>query len=129
MSGSLSWSVHIVSVAGGAAFQPWVPNSNPGDPTKAQVGDIVTWGNDTNDIHQPWPTVDNKPDGDLIPDTKQSSWFRPVPPIPSAAADRPGRRCGAADNSGPATFRHRAGGGFGDLLLLQEPSALNAARS
>ena len=69
MSGSLSWSVHIVSVAGGAAFQPWVPNSNPGDPTKAQVGDIVTWGNDTNDIHQPWPTVDNKPDGDPIPDT------------------------------------------------------------
>ena len=68
-----------------------VPNSNPGDPTKAQVGDIVTWGNDTNDIHQPWPTVDNKPDGDPVPDTSNPPGSALYFSDPVAAADRPGR--------------------------------------
>jgi hypothetical protein len=64
MSGGLSWSVRIVPTAGGeAAFQPWGVDANPGDPVKAQVGDIVTWGNAAGGTHQPWPTVGNTPNG------------------------------------------------------------------
>jgi hypothetical protein len=60
MSGSLDWSIRIVSVAGGAAFESRVPNATPGV-LQAQIGDIVTWGNATSDTHQPWPTEGNQP--------------------------------------------------------------------
>jgi hypothetical protein len=64
MSGSQSWSVRIVPAAGGAAaFQPWGVSAKPGDPVKAQVGDVVTWGNATSEPHQPWPTERNTPNG------------------------------------------------------------------
>ena len=64
MSGSLDWSIRIVSAAGGtSAFQPRVPGANPGDPLKAQVGDTISWGNDTTVTHQPWPTVGNTQSG------------------------------------------------------------------
>lgn len=53
----LDWSVQIVSTPeGGAGFMPNLgPGSKVGDPLQAQVDDIVTWGNDTEDTHQPWP--------------------------------------------------------------------------
>jgi hypothetical protein len=60
MSGSLDWSIRIVSVTGGAAFESRVPNATPGV-LKAQIGDIVSWGNATGDTHQPWPTEGNSP--------------------------------------------------------------------
>ena len=47
MSGTNQWAIHIVSTPGGVMFQPWVPNANPGDPAHAQIGDIITWGDDT----------------------------------------------------------------------------------
>ena len=62
MSGSLDWSIRIVAVAGGAAFQSRVPNAIPGE-LQAQVGDIVTWGNATTNTHQPWPTQGNTQNG------------------------------------------------------------------
>jgi hypothetical protein len=69
MSGSLSWSVHIVADGTGAAYRPTIPGARNGDPVKAQVGDIVTWGNATDNLtRQPWPTVDNSATGDPVPD-------------------------------------------------------------
>lgn len=55
------WSIKIVpaSSGGGAAFQPNLHGYEPGDPLPAQVGDIVSWNNTTEDEHQPWPTDSN----------------------------------------------------------------------
>ena len=66
----LDWAIDIIpSPSGtGAAFRPkLVPPAHPGDPLKAQAGDIVTWGNRTTAAHQPWPTVGNAPDGAPVP--------------------------------------------------------------
>lgn len=66
----LDWAIDIIpSTSGsGAAFRPkLVPPANPGDPLKAQAGDIVSWGNRTTDTHQPWPTVGNAPNGPPVP--------------------------------------------------------------
>ena len=52
----LDWAIDIIpSTSGtGAAFHPkLVPPAHPGDPLKAQIGYIVTWGNRTGDTHQP----------------------------------------------------------------------------
>jgi hypothetical protein len=49
------WNVRIVTAGTGAAFEPRVPGGTPGSELLAQAGDIVTWGNATNDTHQPWP--------------------------------------------------------------------------
>jgi hypothetical protein len=62
MSGSLDWSIRIVSGAGGTVFESRVPNAVPGV-LQAQIGDIVTWGNATTETHQPWPTQGNTPTG------------------------------------------------------------------
>src|SRR5262245_8837705 len=81
---SFDWAIRIVPISGGgAAFQPRVPNTNPGDPLKAQVGDIVTWGNATDAIHQPWPTQGNTPDGAPLPDNPPGApvvFSEPIPP-------------------------------------------------
>jgi len=52
----LNWSIRIVPTdAGGAAFQPQLsPAVPPGTPLQAQTQDIVTWGNQTTQPHQPW---------------------------------------------------------------------------
>ena len=66
----LDWAIDIIHATSGtgAAFQPkLVPPAHAGDPLKAQIGDIVTWGNRTGDTHQPWPTVGNAPDGPPVP--------------------------------------------------------------
>jgi hypothetical protein len=62
MSGSLDWSIRIVSGTGGTVFESRVPNAVPGV-LQAQIGDIVTWGNATTETHQPWPTQGNVPAG------------------------------------------------------------------
>jgi hypothetical protein len=90
MSGSQSWSVRIVPVAGGgAAFQPWGVNAGPGDPVKAQCGDIVTWGNATPDTHQPWPTVGNTPDGAPVATNPPGSVLFFSQPIAGDASSTP----------------------------------------
>ena len=55
------WSIKIVAAAsgGGAAFQPDIPGSQPGDPLLAQQDDLVTWNNTTDAAHQPWQTDSN----------------------------------------------------------------------
>jgi hypothetical protein len=52
----LDWSIRIVPTdAGGAAFLPQLsPAVQPGTPLQAQAQDIVTWGNQTTQAHQPW---------------------------------------------------------------------------
>jgi hypothetical protein len=102
MSGSLDWSIHIVKVAGGSAFQPWVPNSHPGDPTKAQVGDIVTWGNDTTGVHQPWPTENNTPTGAPAASNPPGSALFFSEPIPPGGSSTPQYVVPAALPSGTA---------------------------
>ena len=44
------WNIRIVT-----AFQPRVPGGTPGSQLLVQAGDVVTWGNDTTQTHQPWP--------------------------------------------------------------------------
>jgi hypothetical protein len=87
---SLDWAIRIVpATGGGAAFQPRVPNAKPGDPLKAQVGDIVTWGNATQETHQPWPTQGNTPNGaplaDNDPEAKKRYLSDPIPPEGSSS--------------------------------------------
>jgi len=56
------WAVNIIKgddSKPGSAFQPNVPNSQPGQALLAQVGDIVTWGNRTDEPHQPWVSDQN----------------------------------------------------------------------
>lgn len=69
MSGTQEWNIRIVATnAGNLTFQPWGVGANPGDAAQAQPGQIITWGNATSDVHQPWPTVDNTPSGAPVPD-------------------------------------------------------------
>jgi len=64
----LDWAIDIIPYGPEAAFRPkLVPAANPGDPLKAQADDIVTWGNRTGDVHQPWPTVGNDASGPPVP--------------------------------------------------------------
>lgn len=58
------WSIKIIpnpsQIAGQpAVFVPDLKGAKPGDPLKAQVDDIVTWNNTTNQPHWPWPTDAN----------------------------------------------------------------------
>lgn len=64
----LDWAVDIIPYGSGAAFQPkLVPPATPGTPLNVQTNDIVTWGNRTGEVHQPWPTVGNSPTGAPVP--------------------------------------------------------------
>jgi len=89
MSGSQSWSVRIVSAGAAAAFQPWGVDANPGDPVKAQVGDIVTWGNATTETHQPWPTEGNTPTGAPVASNPAGSALFFSQPIAANASSTP----------------------------------------
>jgi hypothetical protein len=84
MSGSLDWSIRIVSGAGGTVFESRVPNAVPGV-LQAQVGDIVTWGNATADTHQPWPTQGNtQGGGPAIPPDPVLFFSDPIAPNASS---------------------------------------------
>ncbi len=81
----LDWAIDIIASpsGSGAAFQPRLPNAKPGDPLYAQVNDIVTWGNRTSDVHQPWPTVGNLPNGAPAP-PPATGLCDPIPPNDSS---------------------------------------------
>ena len=52
------WSIKIVPSrrrGGPAAFVPDLKGAKPGQALVAQVDDLVTWNNTTNDAHWPWP--------------------------------------------------------------------------
>jgi hypothetical protein len=89
VSGTNQWAIHIVSTAGGVQFQPWVPNSNPGDPAYAQLGDIVTWGDDTGLAHQPWPTENNTATGGPAASNPPGSTFYYSDPMAANGSSRP----------------------------------------
>jgi hypothetical protein len=89
MSGTNQWAIHIVSTPTGVKFWPWVPTSNAGDPAHAQVGDIVTWGNDTGQAHQPWPTENNSPTGGPATSNPAGSVFYYSDPIAAHGSSRP----------------------------------------
>jgi|SRR6266576_3090442 hypothetical protein len=55
------WSIKIVPlrspVAGQTAeFVPDFPGAKPGDPLEVSSGDGVSWNNESEQVHQPWPT-------------------------------------------------------------------------
>ncbi len=50
------WGIIIEEVGGKVVFRPDVPGAQAGDPLGADVGDIVTWNNRTNDAHHPVAT-------------------------------------------------------------------------
>ena len=72
------WNIRIISTPGTAAaqFVPQVPTAAipPGTPANqllAQVGDVVTWGNATDETHWPWPA------------TLNNGTVQPVLPLPN----------------------------------------------
>src|SRR5690242_7818231 len=77
-----SWSINIVPSDGSVELNPDVWEAEPGSPLQAQVGDLVSWNNQTDDAHQisvsgetldvnPWSSTD----GYLI----QNPNKRPIP--------------------------------------------------
>ena len=47
-----SWSINIVPSKEGVSFNPDVYGCQPGAPLQAQVGDLVSWNNQTESKHQ-----------------------------------------------------------------------------
>ena len=82
MSGQ-DWSIKIIPMpGGGAAFQPDIAGSQPGDPLQAEASDLISWNNRTSEEHQPWPTdnlYEPLPDQDV---TRGGSNYLsdPIPP-------------------------------------------------
>jgi hypothetical protein len=71
------WSIKIVPAAEPtkdvpAVFVPDLIGAQPGTPLEAQVDDIVTWNNTTNEDHRPWPVDYN---GNPLPDDQVSSVY------------------------------------------------------
>lgn len=84
------WSVKIIPDANGApaAIVPDLRGSNPGDPLQAQVDDLVSWNNTTDQTCQPWPTDANyKP----LPDDQvsEANGNYLSDPIPAGMSSRP----------------------------------------
>ena len=102
MSGSLDWSIRIVSAAGGAVFESRVPNATPGV-LQAQIGDIVTWGNATTETHQPWPTQGNTPTGGPASPADPALFFSD--PIAADASSNPQFVVPSALTTPPSTLK------------------------
>lgn len=54
------WSIKIMDGENPGDPAEFVPQLQPGGPQGllAQVGDLVSWNNRTDEIHEPWPTDD-----------------------------------------------------------------------
>src|SRR5687768_14268161 len=78
---SQTWSVMIKGSP--ASFDPDVFGTDPGQPLKAQLGDLVCWNNQTTDKHQ-IAVTDSK--GATIFTTKEIEAFKPSSPgyVPQA---------------------------------------------
>ena len=50
-----SWSI-LIKGSNPASFDPDVYGTDPGQPLKAQLGDLVSWNNQTRGTHQIWLT-------------------------------------------------------------------------
>ena len=53
------WSIKITVVGGNPAFVPDLIGAQAGSPLVAQVDDLVSWNNTTDQPHWPWPTDQN----------------------------------------------------------------------
>jgi plastocyanin len=75
------WTVKIVEINGVAAFVTDFPDSEQGDPLQAMQGDLVSWNNTTDNVHQPWETDPNynpKTSSTLsgvLPPGQPSNWY------------------------------------------------------
>jgi hypothetical protein len=83
------WSIRIVraSSGGGAAFVPDLSGYGPGDALPAQQDDLVTWGNETDETHQPWPTDCNYvplSEAEVLPRGSANYLSDPIPPQESS---------------------------------------------
>lgn len=57
-----SWSIKIVKLPNGkVAFQPDLPNAQPGQPLGVNKGDFVTWNNETDEDRHPVATSGSPP--------------------------------------------------------------------
>jgi plastocyanin len=75
---SFDFSIKIVGQAGQAA--QFVPQGGqPGGTLTVKKNDIVSWGNDTTEAHQPWPT-----------DAQHN--LLPVPPAPMLTNEIPAQQ-------------------------------------
>jgi hypothetical protein len=77
---SYTWSVKIETVGGQIVFTPDQTGPDqkpaaPGAPLTAQIGDIVSWRNDTGDAHTIWQT-----DGAGAPVATVTASGRGIPP-------------------------------------------------
>jgi plastocyanin len=52
-----NWSITITGCP--ASFDPDVYGTEPGQPLEAQLGDLVSWNNQTDEPHQIWLTDEN----------------------------------------------------------------------
>lgn len=54
------WSIKIIKGKKAGAPSEFVPQLQPGGPQGllAQLGDLVTWNNTTDKVHEPWPADD-----------------------------------------------------------------------
>jgi|SRR6185369_11117230 len=83
------WSIRIVPAksGGGAAFVPDLAGYGPGDALPAQQDDLVTWGNETDETHQPWPTDCNyvpMSEAQVLPRGSANYLSDPIPPQESS---------------------------------------------
>lgn len=55
------WSIRIVKGQNASDPAEFVPQLQPGGPQGllAQIDDLVTWNNKTDEVHEPWPTDQN----------------------------------------------------------------------
>ena len=104
------WSIKITNVGGTPAFVPDLIGAKPGLALVAQVDDLVTWNNTTDQPHWPWPT---DPSFNPLPDAQVSVQM--------------GNYLLGSDSAQPVVAselrREHAGQRQHDLLLLQAQSA------
>lgn len=75
---SFDFTIRIVG-KGPAQFIP--QGGKAGDPLNVVVNDIVSWGNDTDKTHQPWPTDSQ---GKLLPGLPMPFLSNPIAPHDSS---------------------------------------------
>lgn len=54
-----TWVIYINEKDGVASFDPHTFGAKPGEPLQASDGDEVSWFNNTEREHQPWPADQN----------------------------------------------------------------------
>lgn len=75
------WSIKIRGTPGQTA--QFIPQGgNAGDALPVKINDIVSWGNDSEETHQPWPTDSQH---NLLPAPPTPNLSDPIPPQQSSS--------------------------------------------